>query len=225
MGFLYFFVVGPILVLLCSVIVAIAFDTFGQSLTEEQITNIVIFFWFVSVVLYFLDPKYIKFPFVNNKPFNNKITLSSPYILATKTINLEKDERIIFAVKNIELHEEQKTRAHKGLSVRLAKGLWYRTGETKNSPQSNIAKVDSGDFFITTKKIVFAGDRQLISCDTEKIVTFEAFSDGFSFASKNNKKVLYLLGFDKYEIKFTDEFKPDCDGNYLRDLILGRGTT
>ena len=109
--------------MLCSVIVLIAFDTFGQSLTEEQSSNIVIFFWFVYVVLYFLHPKYIKFPFINSEYFNNKITLSSPYILTTKTINLERDETIKFAVKNIGLYEEQKTRTHKGLSVRLARGI------------------------------------------------------------------------------------------------------
>tara|TARA_S200000501_G_C20842658_1_gene752326 strand:- start:797 stop:1462 length:666 start_codon:yes stop_codon:yes gene_type:complete len=220
MWFLYFFLVGPLLAMICSVIIGVVFDTFGQSLTEEQMRQIVLFFWLVSVVLYFLHPKYIKFPFINSGHSNNKITLSSPYILTTKTINLEEDEEIKFAVKNIGLYEEQKTRTHTGLSIRLARGIWYRTGESKNLPQSNINIVDTGDFFITTKKIVFAGDRELLSYDIKKIVTYQAFLDGFSFGVKNNKKIRYLLGFDKYEIKFTDDYKPNCDGDYLEGIIF-----
>ena len=192
MWFIYIFLVGPVLAMICSVIIGVVFDTFGLSLTKELTEQIVLFFWLIFVVIYFLHPKYIKLPFINSSI--NKITLSSPYILTTKTINLEEDEKIKFAVTNIGLYEGQK--------------------------QSDINIVDYGDFFITTKRIVFVGDRELVSCDIEKIVTYQEFLDGFSFGVKNNEKIRYLLGFDKYEIKIKDDYKPNCDGAYLKGIIF-----
>jgi len=183
------------------------FATF-LTLTPENIDFAVVTSLIITILICFL--------YGSKK--NRKITLTSPYIKTNKDIVLDPGERILFAVENIELNEEQIARKHQGFSFRLARGLWYRTGKTENSSTNRLTKVDSGDFILTTKKIVFYGNKKIVSCDRGKILALEAFTGGFSFASNSNKKVQFLLGFDKYIISNGDS-KQVCDGTYIRDLI------
>lgn len=99
-------------------------------------------------------------------------------------ILLKKDEFIIWAFANVRyLQVKQFTRYEgrsQGISVRLAKGLYYRAGGFSGRPVQHEATVemDRGIFAMTQKAVYFAGPKKSLRVPYTKFVSIEPFSDG-----------------------------------------------
>jgi hypothetical protein len=98
--------------------------------------------------------------------------------------NLQKTEKIIWLFQNVACYE-QKTRreyvgGYQGVSIRIAKGLYYRTGGFKGQPvdRTETVHIDTGLLGVTNKHIYFAGDRKNFRIRYDKIVSFIPYSDG-----------------------------------------------
>jgi len=98
--------------------------------------------------------------------------------------NLQKTEKVVWVFQNVDYYEE-KTRTRyvggsQGVSIRIAKGLYYRTGAFKGErvQTSETIHADTGLLGITNKHIYFAGPTKRFRINYNKIVTFEPFSDG-----------------------------------------------
>lgn len=98
--------------------------------------------------------------------------------------NLQKTEKIVWVFGDVEYYEER-ARTHyvggsQGISVRIAKGLYYRTGGFKGErvQTSESIHADTGLLGITNKHIYFAGPSKRFRIAYNKIVAFESFSDG-----------------------------------------------
>jgi hypothetical protein len=61
------------------------------------------------------------------------------------------------------------------VSIRIAKGLYYRTGAFKGE---RVQTSDTGPLSVTNKHIYFAGPSKRFRIAYNKIVAFEPFSDG-----------------------------------------------
>jgi hypothetical protein len=98
--------------------------------------------------------------------------------------NLQKTETIIWLFQNVEYYEEKTRRhfegCHQGLSIRVAKGLYYRAGAFKGYPveKTEIVPIDIGLMGITNKHIYFTGDRKSFRVKYDKIVSFTPYDDG-----------------------------------------------
>lgn len=98
--------------------------------------------------------------------------------------NLQKTEKVVWVFQNVDYYEE-KTRTRyvggsQGVSVRIAKGLYYRTGAFKGErvQTSETIHADTGLLGVTNKHIYFAGPSKRFRINYNKIVAFEPFSDG-----------------------------------------------
>lgn len=98
--------------------------------------------------------------------------------------NLQKTEKVIWVFQDVNYYEE-KTRTRyvggsQGVSVRIAKGLYYRTGAFKGErvQTSETIHADTGLLGVTNKHIYFAGPSKRFRINYNKIVAFEPFSDG-----------------------------------------------
>lgn len=98
--------------------------------------------------------------------------------------NLQKTEKLIWLFQNVDYYEE-KTRTRyvggsQGVSIRIAKGLYYRTGAFKGErvQTSETVHVDTGLLGVTNKHIYFTGSSKSFRINYNKIVSFEPFSDG-----------------------------------------------
>lgn len=98
--------------------------------------------------------------------------------------NLQKSEKVVWVFQGVNYYEE-KTRTRyvggsQGVSVRIAKGLYYRTGAFKGErvQTSETVHADTGLLGVTNKHIYFAGPSKRFRIAYNKIVTFEPFSDG-----------------------------------------------
>jgi hypothetical protein len=112
-----------------------------------------------------------------NLPERMKVNGNLPF-------NLQKTEKVVWVFQNVNYYEE-KTRTRyvggsQGVSVRIAKGLYYRTGAFKGErvQTSETIHVDTGLLGVTNKHIYFAGPSKRFRIAFNKIVAFEPFSDG-----------------------------------------------
>lgn len=98
--------------------------------------------------------------------------------------NLQKTEKIVWVFKDVDYFEEKTRTSYvggsQGFSVRIARGLYYRTGAFKGErvQTSETIHADTGLLGVTNKHIYFSGSSKRFRIAFNKIVTFEPFSDG-----------------------------------------------
>ena len=85
-----------------------------------------------------------------------------------------------------------------GVSVRIAKGLYYRTGGFKGDPVDRTERihVDTGAVVITDRNIYFAGPQKSLRVPYGKIVSFQPFNDGIPIIrdAANAKPQIFVTG-------------------------------
>jgi hypothetical protein len=99
-------------------------------------------------------------------------------------INLQKSEQIVWAFPNSKYYEDKTRRTYvggsQGVSVRVMKGVYYRTGSFKGRAVEHTERVhiDTGWVVVTSKNIYFAGPSKSTRIPYTKIVSFDPYSDG-----------------------------------------------
>ncbi len=98
--------------------------------------------------------------------------------------NLQKNEKLIWAFQDVDYYEQQTRRefkgGHQGLSIRVAKGVYYRFGAFKGRPveKTETVYIDRGLLGVTNKHIYFAGGKKTFRIRYNKIISFTPYSDG-----------------------------------------------
>lgn len=99
-------------------------------------------------------------------------------------LNLQKGEEIIWAFPNTEYLEDKTRRRYvgqsHGVSVRIMKGVYYRTSAFRGHPVEYEERVSRGHgvMVLTNKHIYFHGAEKSFRIAYQKIVSFEPYSDG-----------------------------------------------
>jgi hypothetical protein len=100
------------------------------------------------------------------------------------SLNLQKNEKIVWAFPNCDYLEDKTRRQYvggsQGVSVRVMKGVYYRVGAFKGHSIERTERVlvDRGLVALTNKHIYFAGPAKSLRVAYAKIVSFQPFSDG-----------------------------------------------
>jgi hypothetical protein len=98
--------------------------------------------------------------------------------------NFQKNEKLVWLFQNVEYYEEKSRRrfegGSRGVSVRIAKGMYYRVGGFSAHPvvTQETVHIDTGQLAVTNKHLYFAGDRKAFKLPYNKIVAFNPFNDG-----------------------------------------------
>lgn len=98
--------------------------------------------------------------------------------------NLQKSEKLVWIFRDVDYYEEKtKTRyigGSQGISIRMAKGLYFRTGafQGERVQTSETIHIDTGLLGVTNKHIYFVGPLKKFRINYNKIVSFEPFSNG-----------------------------------------------
>jgi hypothetical protein len=98
-------------------------------------------------------------------------------------VNLQKDEKIAWVFPGAEYRKLRTRRSYAGvshgLSIRIAKGVYYRPSVWKASPVESSETVSggSGNLIVTNKNLYFIG-ATMIRIPYKKIVAFQPHSDG-----------------------------------------------
>lgn len=98
--------------------------------------------------------------------------------------NFQKTEKLIWVFPATEYLEDKVRREYvggsQGVSVRIAKGVYYRTGSFRGRPVERTERVpiDEGIVAVTDRHIYFGGPRKSFRIRHDKIVTHMPYSDG-----------------------------------------------
>ena len=98
--------------------------------------------------------------------------------------NFLKDEKLVWVFQDVKYYEQKTRRQYvggsQGVSMRIARGLYYRVGAFKGEPvfSTETVHVDTGILGITNKHIYFSGNAKSFRIKYGKIVSFVPYSDG-----------------------------------------------
>jgi hypothetical protein len=98
--------------------------------------------------------------------------------------NFMKSEHLVWLFLSTKYYEERTRRqyvgGYQGVSVRIARGLYYRVGGFRGHPVETRELTDLGEgaLAFTTKHLYFAGPSKSFRIPFRKIVSFTPFSDG-----------------------------------------------
>jgi len=116
--------------------------------------------------------------------------------------NLQKNEQFIWIFENVKYYEV-KTRTRyeggsQGVSVRVMKGMYYRTGSFKGNPvqYSETTHIATGILGVTQKHIYFHSSKKSFRIPYSKIISFQNFSDGIGIQrdAQTAKPQMFITG-------------------------------
>ena len=122
--------------------------------------------------------------------------------IADHPFNLQKTEKLVWAFRNVDYIETKTKRERRGtshgLSVRIARGLYYRpsTFRSRVHEWDENVHVDTGLLGVTHKHLYFSGPRKAFRVRYDKIVAYDPFRDGIGFTqdSANAKPKKFITG-------------------------------
>ncbi len=129
----------------------------------------------------------------------NRVAIPSLPIL------LAKKEYPIWAYPNVKGYERKTGKEYvggsRGTSIRLCKGVYYRTGGSKGHSvdYQYTQPLGSGPLIITNKALYFVNQSTTVKVLISKIVSIEPFSDGIGIVKDAVRpRPLYFEGFDSW---------------------------
>ena len=118
---------------------------------------------------------------------------------------LGKNESVLWSFNGITLYEEKIQREwigrNRGLSFRICRGVYYRTGGSKGHPveHSTMQSLGTGTLFVTNKNLIFHSMMKGIKIPYKKIIGATPYSDGIEIhRDGTNAKRLTMQGFDPW---------------------------
>lgn len=118
-------------------------------------------------------------------------------------INFEVDEEILWVFNSVTSYQEvTKTinvGASQGLSVRIARGIYYRVGAFRGEPisTSSLKPLYYGDMIITNKNVYFYSTQKSVKYPYDKILAYVPFEDAIGIQqTRANSKTIYYKGVD-----------------------------
>lgn len=123
-------------------------------------------------------------------------------VVGNLPFNMQRGERLVWLFQGVRYYE-QRTRRHtegrtSGVSIRIARGVYYRTGGFKGYPVETTVNEHkaTGVLALTTKHIYFASPEKSFRIPYAKIVAFTPYSDGIGLQrdAQTAKPQTFVLG-------------------------------
>lgn len=102
-----------------------------------------------------------------------------------------------------EWHETRKVRvgtAYSGptMRVKIATGVYWRLGTLGHAPisQDSLVKIDSGDLYLTSKRLILIGAQHTKTIQLGKILDIKSYSDGIEVSKGSGKNPVLLFDGD-----------------------------
>lgn len=126
-----------------------------------------------------------------------------PRSTVTAAVLLRKDETALWCYNGVCMYQEKVEREYVGrtggISVRVMKGVTYRTGTFRSRPieTSYMQLTDTGSLYITNRHIIFMGRQRSIRVPYTKIIGITPYADGMEVQRDGvNVKRLIFQGFN-----------------------------
>lgn len=118
---------------------------------------------------------------------------------------LGKGEHLIWLFRNITLHQQKVQREFvgrsRGVSVRVMKGVYYRTGGFKGHPVETtvMQRIGIGSVCLTDKNLYFASPEKSLKVPYTKILSIDSYSNGIGLQKDGaSDKPMFLEGLNSW---------------------------
>lgn len=118
---------------------------------------------------------------------------------------LGKEEHLVWLFRNITLHQQKIRKEYvgktRGVSVRVMKGVYYRTGGFKGHPVETtiMQRIGMGSVCLTDKNLYFASPEKSLKIPYNKILSIESYSNGIGLQKDGaNDKPMFLEGINSW---------------------------
>lgn len=142
---------------------------------------------------------------VLNEILNGKVPTQRFFIAGGLPFMLTRDEIPVWVFRNVTLHEQktikQTVGMHSGFNIRVARGVYYRTGGFKGTPveTTSMQKVGVGMVCLTTKNLYFSSPERSLKIPYNKIISINTYSNGIDLQKDGaREKPLFLEGIDAW---------------------------
>ena len=137
---------------------------------------------------------------LNGRKPNPKITIAGDFPFL-----LNKDENFIWLFRNITLHQQKIQREYvgrnRGISVKLMKGVYYRTGGFKGHPIETtiMQKIGVGCVCFTDKHLYYSSPEKSLKIPYSKILTVDSYANGVVIQKDGvNDKPIFFEGLNSW---------------------------
>lgn len=142
---------------------------------------------------------------VLNEILNGKVPTQRFSIAGGLPFILGRDEIPVWIFRNVTLHEQKTVREmvgrNRGFNIRVAKGIYYRTGGFRGTPveTTSMQRVGVGMVCLTTKNVYFSSPEKSIKIPYEKIISVNTYSNGIDLQKEGaREKPIFLEGVDSW---------------------------
>jgi hypothetical protein len=123
-------------------------------------------------------------------------------VAGTLPINLQKGEQIVWASNGVQYFEAQSRREwvgqSAGVSLRVAKGVYLRSGGSHGMPieTTSLVPLGTGFFALTDRHLYYAGDAKSFRVSYQKIVSIKPYEDGVAIVrdASGAKPQIFITG-------------------------------
>jgi hypothetical protein len=139
----------------------------------------------------------------------------------SSNVLLKKGERLIFDISGITLSEERTVKMggqYHGISVRVMKGLSYRTGMFSGGVEQKVVPIDDGNITLTNKRLIFTGEKNSKTIPLTKINSIEPLDIGFMLSREGKQKTEYYTGTTNLSMNIT--ISPDTGETFEEGVIV-----
>jgi hypothetical protein len=111
---------------------------------------------------------------------------------------LQKNESAHLSLPAVLVEERVVSRQYtgnsRGISVPIVKGIRFNVGAQRGSSHSirDSVIVSQGYFVITSKRLVFSGDKKSVSSDLSKLLDLQVYADALQFSVTNRQKPITI---------------------------------
>ncbi len=121
------------------------------------------------------------------------------YLIGSKLI-LKKNEALHLHESPVSLLEER-SRSYTyrsqsmGVRIKVAKGLYLTPrvgGGSIKQTETKIEKIDIGELYLTSKRLVFIGEKKTVTIPLKKIFAVEPFADAIKIGREGKQKAEYF---------------------------------
>lgn len=118
---------------------------------------------------------------------------------------LQKNEELIWIYRNVTFYEQKVKREYvgrsRGVSFRVCKGVYYRTGGFKGHPveTTTMQRISSGIVCLTSKHLYYHSPEKSLKIPYAKIINIESYSNGVGIHKDGvSSKPMFFEGMDSW---------------------------
>ena len=128
-------------------------------------------------------------------------------VVANPPIALKQGESLAVVCYEVILREARTVQqgVYGGPRLRMAKNLSFNLGGFRAAPHEELRDLDFGDLVLTSRRLVFLGEKRTINVDLSQIIGVEPYLDAVAIHRANKQHTERFCNLNRQQIAFSPD--------------------